>query len=111
MAAPSRLSKEERQVLAQGELLVQLSQNRGWLEVLKPWLEDRLHNSWLDPTKIKDTKEFLYQYAFAWSFAKAVGEILAFVDQAKNETERLRKKEKGETVDKFNKVWRKGGKK
>jgi len=82
--------------------LVRLSQSKGWVNVLKPFLEEKLHHSWIDPRECKDEKKFMWRYFQGYFFAQAVKEILEFVDRAKDEYKALEKKSKGEVEkDKF----------
>lgn len=76
-------------------------ESKGWLEVLKPWLEDKIHNSWVDPRSFKNDEEYVYAMKTAWSFAQAGEEILAFTEKMIEEAEALTKKEKGEIKDKL----------
>ena len=91
----NKLNKQEREALKQGEQLMQLLDSQGWQEVLKPWLEAKLKNSWLDPRKVKEQDKFFYEYVVAWGFAQASSEILHFLEEKKSETQALRDKKKG----------------
>lgn len=71
--------------------------------MLRPWLQAKLHNSWLDPRdpQFKTNEEFLRAYNSAWAFAQASEGILAFIEDMIAESEGLTKKEKGEVKDKL----------
>lgn len=87
----------------------QLANQQGWREVLLPWLENKIKNSWPDPREFKNNEGFLYAYNVMRGFAQAANEILDFVKQMQNQASYLRKKEKGEIKDKFREIFRKGG--
>ena len=74
--------------------------SEGWDLVLKPWLESKINNSWLDPKGSKSEEEFFFQYTVAYGFAQAAQQILEFVEQHKLTAESLVKKKEGKTVDK-----------
>jgi hypothetical protein len=77
-----------------------MSSQEGW-QTLRKWLESKIHNSWIDPTKSIDDAKLLYEYKLAWSFAKAAQEILDYVDQSIQIADELNKKEKGQMIDKL----------
>ena len=66
-----------------------------------PYLQSKISHSWVDPRKVKNDKDLLYQYKTAWAFAQAAEEILAFVQEAEETGAKLIKKQKGEEVDKL----------
>lgn len=78
-----------------------MSSQQGWYQVLRPWLESKIRNSWPDPQEFKDTEEFVYGYTKMWGFAKAANEILEFVDSMQEQMDKLQKKERGELKSKF----------
>lgn len=69
--------------------------------MLLPYLQSKISHSWVDPRKVTNDKDLLYQYKTAWAFAQAAEEILAFVQEAEETGEKLLKKQKGEEVDKL----------
>lgn len=75
-------------------------ETKGWSEVVKPYLESKIKNMWVEPTG-KDDEKLLYEYKLAWAFAKAASEILELVDKLQSESEMITKKEKGELKDKL----------
>jgi len=96
----SKLSEQEKKVLQEGELLLQLKNSRGWQEGLKPLLEAKRDQSFPDPSKFKTEDKFLYAAKVASVFKKVVAEIIGYVEQGVPYTvERLRKKQKGELVE------------
>lgn len=64
--------------------------------MLKPFLEGKVTNSWLDPRKVKNKDDFFYEYTVSWGFAQAASEILDWINQKITEAKYLQKKEKGE---------------
>lgn len=89
--------------------MVELSHHPGWAEVLKPWLEDKITNSWPDPKGFKSNEEFVYAYNIAHGWAEAANGVIAFVKQKQDQVTYLRKKKAGEITDKFKAMFRKGG--
>lgn len=69
--------------------------------MLRPFLEDKINHSWVDPRKTTSDEDLLFQYKTAWAFAQAADGVLGFVDQMIEESEGLTKKEKGEVVNKL----------
>lgn len=64
--------------------------------MLLPWLQLKLHNSWVDPREGKDNEEFIRRYNLAFAYAKVSQEIIEYVEKIIEEGEALAKKEKGE---------------
>lgn len=62
---------------------------------------DKLNQSFPDPSHFTKEEEFLYAAKTAAVFKKVIAEILMWVDNKKEEAKHYKKKEKGETVDKF----------
>ena len=48
--------------------------------MLRPQLEKKIRNSWLDPRKATNENDLFYQYVVAWASANAADEILKMVD-------------------------------
>lgn len=76
-----------------------------WLEHLKPWLLERAKYSRVDPKEVAnlgsgDKDEYLWRSLQRDIFVGVVEEIMAYVDNAINTVEYLRKKKKGEIVEK-----------
>lgn len=71
------------------------------MEVVKPWVESKITNSWVDPFKAESDEKLLYQYKLAWAWAKAAQEFLDYLNRSVEEAEALTKKEKGEVTDKL----------
>ena len=95
-----KLDQEEQLRQDQGYLIKEMVETQGW-QVLRKWLEDKIHNSWVDPRSFKDDNEYSYAMKTAWAWARASEEIITFTEQTIEEAEALTKKEKGEGVDKL----------
>lgn len=67
--------------------------------MLRTYLEDKIHNSWVNPGDFKDETEFLHAYRNAWGLAKAASEILEWVDSSIDQAAALEKKEKDEIAN------------
>lgn len=78
----------------------QTVQSEGWVKVLKPWLESKINNSWLDPKGAGSKDEFFYQYSIAYGFAQAAQQILEFIEQQNQTADSLSNKQEGKTVEK-----------
>jgi len=99
--AKVKLDQGESARQKQGYQVKQLVKSEGWQEVLLPWLQDKIRNSWVDPRSFKDDVEYAYAMKTAWAWAKASEEILAFTEKMVEEAEALTKKEKGLLIDKL----------
>jgi len=77
-----------------------MSETEGWEQVFKPWLEDKIKHSWLDPRKASDWEKFKYEYIVAWGFSQAASEILDFV-KIQIETAKELEKKKRKAEDNF----------
>lgn len=94
-----KLTTEEEQLQKQGYQLKEMADLPGWRDLLRPWLQDKINHSWLDPRKVKDDETLLYEYKVAWAFAQAAQEILDYIQKGIEEAEYLTKKERGEIKD------------
>ena len=74
----------------------ELSEHKGWREVVRPFLMDKLNQSFPDPTQFKKEEEFLYAAKTASVFKKVVAELLQWVENKVEEAKFLEKKRKGE---------------
>ena len=91
-----KLTKEESQAQRQGWQVKEMVDSKGWQEVLLPFLEDKIHNSWVDPRQFKDDKEYAFANKTAWAWAQATQGIIDFIQKTQEESEALTRKEKGE---------------
>jgi hypothetical protein len=73
---------------------------QGWKQVLLPWLQSQIRNSWVDPKSFKNDEEYAYAMKTAWALAHACDAILAFTEKAVEESDQLTKKENGEMIPK-----------
>ena len=97
----NKLTKEERETLGEGKLLLGLTAQRGWTEVLKPYLEDRRTKSFPDPVDFKTQKEFTHAALSSSAFKKVIQELLHYLEvDIPEQVKTLEKKEKGELVEK-----------
>lgn len=71
-----------------------MAESEGWLQIIRPKLEAKIKNSWLDPRKTSDEKDFFHQYTVAWAAALAADEILKMVESYVDRVKSLRAKEK-----------------
>lgn len=69
--------------------------------MLKPFLMDKLNQSFPDPAKFTKEEEFIYAAKVASVFKKVVAEILGWVDQQIDTAKHLEKKERGEITEQF----------
>lgn len=78
-----------------------MANSEGFRELYRPWLEEKLNQSFPDPSKFVKEEEFVYAAKMASVFKKVVAEILQWVDGAVDEAKQLQRKEKGEVKDQF----------
>jgi hypothetical protein len=64
-------------------------------------LEDKIHNSWVDPRSFKNDEEYAYANKTAWAFASCAQQIIDYVNTNIEQAEMLSKKEKGQMIDKL----------
>ena len=79
-----------------------LAEHKGWSQVVRPFLVNKLNQSFPDPSQFKKEEEFLYAAKTASVFKKVIAEILGWVDNKVEEAKFYEKKEKGEIEDTFN---------
>ena len=97
----SVLSPEEQEVLRQSELVWEMSDSKGWREVMLPFLMDKLNQSFPDPSKFTKEEEFVYAAKVSSIFKKVVAEILGWVDANVTQAKSLSAREKGNIPDPF----------
>ena len=90
------LNQEEQELLKQARKVKELSLHKGWLEVLKPLLEEKYSNSWVDPKDFDNQESFVYAYNVAHGWATAGKELLAHIQRECDVFDYLTKKSKGE---------------
>ena len=95
------LSKEEQLALKQARLVVNLLESEGWNQVVRPFLMDKINQSFPDLAHFKDEREFLYASMAASAFKKVGTEFINWLESNRDVVKHLRKKEKGEIVDNF----------
>lgn len=100
----SKLTEQEQQALRESQMVWELSEHKAWVEVFRPYLLDKLNQSFPDPTKITGInrdEQFLYEAKVAAIFKKVVAEILQFVEGHVQQAKFLERKEKGQETDPF----------
>lgn len=75
--------------------------HKGYSEVLKPFLTDKLNQSFPDPSKFTKEEEFLYAAKMASVFKKVIAELLMWVESKQAEQVHYEKKMRGELISKF----------
>lgn len=65
------------------------------MEVVKPFLVDKLNQSFPDPSKFVKEEEFVYAAKTSSVFKKVISELLIWVDAQVAQAEFLKKKKKG----------------
>ena len=78
-----------------------MANSRGWEQVMRPWLWERLNQSFPDPSKFTKEDEFVYAAKVASVFKKVVAEILGWVEQQQEIAKMLRNKSEGKIKDAF----------
>lgn len=69
--------------------------------MLKPRLETKISNAWVDPREAKSDEDLLYKYKVAWAMAEAVSQIFAMLEEYEDIAKKLEAKERGEEDNKF----------
>ena len=72
------------------------------MEWLKPLLESKVRNSWVDPAKSPSLDAFFKEYTVAFGWSKACTEILELADQEIAKGKYLQDKKEGKLKNKFN---------
>ena len=62
------------------------------MEYLKPLLEDKLNQSFPDPSQFKEEKEFMYAAMTASVFKKVIAEIIMYFEASKEVAKRVQGK-------------------
>lgn len=71
------------------------------MEVVKPYLTDKLNQSFPDPTEFDNEESFLYAAKTASVFKKVVAEFLMWIEGQIETAKVLEEKKKGEGKDPF----------
>lgn len=69
--------------------------------MLKPFLQEKLNQSFPDPSQFTKEEEFTYAAKTASVFKKVVAEILMWVEGHEANAEHLQKKQNGEITSSF----------
>ena len=78
-----------------------MSQHKGWVEVLKPWLEAKRDQSFPDPQSFTKEEDFTYAAKITSIYKKVIQEIINEIDQKITEAKYFRQKEESGGVDPF----------
>ena len=98
-----KLNKQDKELLDQAAQVKEMSQHKGWAEVLEPWLKAKRDQSFPDPAEISDKDKFYHAAVSASMFKKVVAEILVFVDdQTKTYNHLIQKQMNKLEKNKFN---------
>lgn len=95
------LTKQEQESLQEATLVKEWLQHRAWLEVIRPYLESKIRNSWVDPRKVTDKEAFFHEYVVAWGWSHTSDEFLKLLDEYLNKFEYLSKKKEGKLENNF----------
>ncbi len=69
---------------------------------MRPYLLDKLNQSFPDPSKFVKEEEFVYAAKVTSVFKKVVAEFLGWIDQQITTAKYLSDKKEGKVVEKFN---------
>jgi hypothetical protein len=87
-----KLSNQDKQILKQATALKELAEHPGWVEYLKPKLQDKLNQSFPDPSRFESEKEFTYAALTASVFKKVIAEILMYFEANEQAYKDIQKK-------------------
>ena len=94
------LSPKEQEAYQQAALWDSLARNRGWQRVVRPYLVDKLNQSFPDPSAFKNRDEFDYAALTASVFKKVISEFLVLVESKQGEKKYYEDKMDGKIVRK-----------
>ena len=78
-----------------------MANSEGYLKVLKPYLLDKLNQSFPDPASFTKEEEFVYAAKVSSVFKKVVAELISWIDNKGAEADHLIKKGKCELTNNF----------
>ena len=90
------LNEQEEQELAEGQALYEMDRNNPGWQIIKKWLVDAAHHSWVDPRTTKNQKEWMWRELSAFHASNNAKEILEEVAKAVSRAEYLDKVKSGE---------------
>lgn len=79
-----------------------MAETPGFKQLLKPWLEDRLNQSFPDPIAFTSDEDYLYAAKTASIFKKVVAEILMWIEGNVEQAKSLEEKKKNGVKKEFN---------
>lgn len=95
------LSPQEQEALKQSRLIWEMSEQEGFKTLFRPFLMDKLNQSFPDPSQFKSDQDYLYAAKTTSIFKKVVAELLQWIDGNVEQAKFLEKKQKGENKDNF----------
>lgn len=96
-----KLSQQEQEALKASLKVWSMANSEGWQEVFRPFLMDKLNQSFPDPSKFTKEEEFVYAAKTASVFKKVIAELLQWVENHIEMAKHLQAKEKCEVKEKF----------
>ena len=73
-----------------------MSETKGFSQVLKPYLVEKLNQSFPDPSQFKKEEEFAYAAKVTSVYKKVIVELLQWIEMQVEQAKHLEKKERGE---------------
>lgn len=70
--------------------------SEGYQEVVKPYLTDKLNQSFPDPSEFTKEEEFVYAAKVSSVYKKVIAELLVWFESSAAEADHLEAKKKGE---------------
>lgn len=92
-----KLTEQEEIVLKQDSQIWAMAETDGFKQVLRPWLEQKMNQSFPDPSEFKKQEEFTYAALTASCFKKVIAEFLRFIDEKITEAKFLDDKRRKRT--------------
>lgn len=80
MGGKMKLSKQDKEMLKQSGAIKDLVNSTGWTEYLKPLLQDKLNQSFPDPSQFTSEKDFTYAALTASVFKKVIAELMMYFE-------------------------------
>ncbi len=78
-----------------------MSESKGYSQVVRPYLLEKLNQSFPDPSTFTKDEEFLYAAKVSSVFKKVIAELLMWIDNQVEQAKHLEKKQKGQIKDNF----------
>lgn len=78
-----------------------MSEHKGYQEVFKPFLLDKLNQAFPDPSSFTKEEDFVYAAKVTSVFKKVIAELLQYVDGHIEQAKALKEKQKGAIKEPF----------